>query len=358
MIISSTSYKERAESLWFYSSARGISLRVSKAVVLVLSRWQRETSTSRGLDRLGHHPQLQMPKTAGMSCPPEVCAAGEASGTAEEYGLKGIEIIWAVPHSTCLFFVGFKYRLWRCRRFRRTMPWRGGRGSKCQWNLHVSFLFTYCLSHCLPWSFPLPLSVAATVGINEKGAFSSEMMCCAQKAWGPVPKPASLPSPKTEYCLPTWLLFLYCREKGGKKEAKRHRKVQWWIGTLRIMKWEIAFLFPSIFPVEWDNPSIHSYFIPPLIHTAIPGVCKWRAAGFSGHCAAFHHSVPSEAWGLLQSLACSSLMWLHTCSRTHTPRSPSWRSGGSTQQNICLCLCFAPSLQKATFRIFTSLFQI
>lgn len=87
----------------------------------------------------------------------------------------------------------------------------------------------------------------------------------------------------------------------------------------------------------------------------------WSLRSLSLLCAKWGVRSPAE-------LGCSSLMWLQTCTCTHTQRSPSqgecsvvglWRdfifilpgTDGNTRQNTCLCLCFAVSFQKAMFRI-------
>lgn len=108
-----------------------------------------------------------------------ICCWGmEASGIAEECEPRGIEIIWAIPHSHTSIFVMLPPEIWKAQ---EDSARRGGGGSKGEWNLNVSFLFTYRLSHCLPWSFSLPLPVATAVGVGEEEHFFlRDAMLCTQ----------------------------------------------------------------------------------------------------------------------------------------------------------------------------------
>lgn len=143
---------------------------------------------------------------------------------------------------------------------------RGWGSFKEEYNLNLIFFCMYHLSHCLPWSFPLPLSVATTVG--DEGHFfyfffRGAVLCtkgletCAN---------ASLPSsPKVRTLLDQSHTLHW-----GENEKKPNQPKNNWGGigrhnnewNIKDNKTENGFFFPSLLSCMWDNPSIHSYFIP------------------------------------------------------------------------------------------------
>lgn len=173
-----------------------------------------------------------MPKTAGMSFPPEVFAAWGGGSLWDCWG------VWAewnwnyLSHSSFphIYFCGFKMLPQEIRKAQEDSAKRGGGGFKGKWNLHVSFLFTYHLSHCLLWSFSLPLSVATAVGVSKEGQFFLQRCHAVHTELGGLSQSqlAFLPQSQSTACLLAHPIV--GRKMLKKKKTRRHRKAQPWMG--------------------------------------------------------------------------------------------------------------------------------
>lgn len=231
------------------------------------------------------------------------CWRVNALGIAEEGELRGIKVIWALPHSHMAIFVDLIQSLWRHAALRRAVPGGEERAPR------VSRIWTwrFCLS--ITWATALSetFSAATAAGISEEG----------QGKGG-----------ETPWCMGYW----------GYKEAESGSS-----------------LFPSTCLIEWDNPSNHSCSL--IIHMVIPGGVQMAGYGFAG-CT----GTPVElriCWSGCSHVLCA---YIHTL---HRPRKvweqEVWEDSFfpppghfcllETLGQIHVGLHFVPSLQRALLRI-------
>lgn len=182
------------------------------------------------------------------------------------WAVRGLTLfqLFLIPMS---IFVGLKCCLQSYGRLRRTESERT-RGLQ-RWVYSKSELFCmYHLSHCLPWGFPLPLSVATTADIGEKKHlfyFFLQRCCVVHKRIGDLCQSQfAFLSRSQNIAWPNKHITL------GRKCKKITNKPNNWGGTgrhrdekdIKDSKIGNGFFPPSILSCMWNNPSIHSYFIP------------------------------------------------------------------------------------------------
>lgn len=159
-----------------------------------------------------------------------------ALGTAEECELRGIKVIWALPHSHMAIFADLIQSLWRHAALRRAMPGEEERAPR------VSGIWT--------WHFCLSISWATALSETFSIFQQLQLLALVRKGKGKEGQGKGGEAP----------LFM---RYWGYKEAESDSS-----------------LFSSTCPIEWDKPSNHSCLL--IIHMVIPGVCKWQAMGFQG----------------------------------------------------------------------------